>query len=507
MSKAEFRGRTTELQLLDYLWELPTSTLLILYGRRRVGKTRLLTHWLGQVPERSIYWVAEPTSAYDQLRSFSQTIYNFAHPDAPAPLEFTYANWEQALQQLARLSENGRIAIFIDEVTYLIDVDPAIMGTLQKMWDHTLSSADLFIALSGSQMGLMQREMLSYQAPLYGRATAQIQLPPLPFDVTSKFFPAYNTAERVALYAIFGGIPAYWERLDKKASVIENVRTQLLTSNTLMQEEPRLLLQDFISDPHNYVSILRAIAHGSQTQSEIGKRTGLSQGHVSKYLGVLRDTGFVERRVPVTEVSEKSRRGRYYVTDPYLRFYYRFLASYQAQLALGAQQKAQDAVMANLPEFIEKNTWVELCQEWLLQAGMHGELPFEPEKIGGQWTRSQEAAVAAINYPERQIILGDCFWRDQPLDRVVIDELVRKTVYLVPKEDEWTVHYISFAAHGWDDDAQETAEALIDSANRNWVVGSVQLLDLQAVDEGLTHWAIDNTSSAVPTMATQPRLF
>ena len=196
MAKTEFKGRHAELRLLDELWNSPNATLLILYGRRRVGKTRLLTHWMGRHAQQAIYWVAEPTSALDQLRSFSQTLFNYSQPDVPAPLEFSYATWEQALQQAAALAKEQRLALFIDEVTYLLDVMPSWPGVLQKMWDHHLSKTNLILALSGSQMGLMQN-LLAYEAPLYGRAAAQIKLPPLPFDVTAEFFPNYSPAERV----------------------------------------------------------------------------------------------------------------------------------------------------------------------------------------------------------------------------------------------------------------------------------------------------------------------
>src|SRR5690606_4279596 len=156
MAKTEFKGRHAELRVLDDLWNSPNATLLILYGRRRVGKTRLLTHWMGRHAQQAIYWVAEPTSALDQLRSFSQALFNYSQPDVPAPLEFSYATWEQALQQAAALAKNKRLALFIDEVTYLLDVHAAFPGTLQKMWDHYLSKTNLILALSGSQMGMMQ---------------------------------------------------------------------------------------------------------------------------------------------------------------------------------------------------------------------------------------------------------------------------------------------------------------------------------------------------------------
>ena len=490
MAETEFVGRGGELDLLDDLWESSRATLLILYGRRRVGKTRLLTHWLKRHSDRAIYWVAEPTTALDQLRSFSQAIYNYTAPDTPAPLDFTYANWEQALRQVALLASERRVALVIDELPYLMDVNPTIAGTLQKTWDQWLSKANLILALSGSQMGLMQ-EMLSYQEPLYGRATAQVRLPPMPYGDTREFFPNYGASDRVAIYAIFGGVPAYWERLDAASSVIENVRRQMLPANTLMQEEPGLLLQDFISDPHNYVGILRAIAGGTHTQRKISSRTGLSKGHVSKYLSVLRDTGFVERQVPVTEDASRSRRGRYYVTDPYLRFYYRFFAAYQAKLALGEQQQILDTIEQGLSEFIQKNTWQELCREWLLRASSQGEIPVHVEQVGGVWARSYACDVAGISKEENGLVLGVGSWNSGLADLGMLQELVMKTPAIVPQEGHWKVYYLGFAGGGWDDDAIAYAKNLITNgvSGKNWRPVGARLLNLEEVDSDLIRWA------------------
>lgn len=491
MAKTEFKGRHAELKLLDDLWQSPNATLLILYGRRRVGKTRLLTHWMGRHADQALYWVAEPTSALDQLRSFSQALFNFNQPDVPAPLEFSYATWEQALQQAASMAKERRLALFIDEVTYLLDVHPAFPGTLQKMWDHHLSKTKVILALSGSQMGMMQN-LLAYEAPLYGRASAQLKLPPLPFDVTPQFFPDYDARERVKVYSAFGGIPAYWERLDTSMPVMDNLRDQLLTSNTLMQEEPRLLLQDFINDPHNYVAIMRAIAHGALTQHLISKRTGLSSGHVSKYLSVLRDTGFVERQVPVTENAATSRRGRYFVTDPYLRFYYRFLSAYQAQLALGEQQQAMKVIEQYLPEFIESNTWQELCREWLLRASAHEELPIHIEEVGGAWKRTNYFDVVGISRSENHLVLGSSEWNDKPTDLGEIHNLVQKTSSIVPKGGKWRVYYVGFAAGGWTKESRALAQELTKNGkgkSKNWEPAGVRLMDLEEVDNDLTRWA------------------
>ncbi|MCA9970592.1 MAG: ATP-binding protein [Anaerolineales bacterium] len=494
MNKTDFRGRVTELMLLDRLWHTNSASLLILYGRRRVGKTRLLTHWMQQDAhrDRSIYWVAEPSSALHQLRSFSQTIFNFGHPGSHAPQDFTYASWEQAFEEVARLAKDERLALFVDEFTYLIESDSDIVGKLQKVWDHTLKNSNLFLALSGSQMGLMQREMLSYQAPLYGRATAQLELPPMPFTVTREFFPEYATDEHVAIYAILGGVPAYWERLDAAQPLLVNVQNQLFTPNTLMQEEPKLLLQDFITDTHNYHGIIRAIAHGALTQHAISKHTGLSQGHISKYLSVLRGTGFVERRVPVTEASGRSRRGHYYVTDPYLRFYYRFLAANRMQLAVWSPQQVMTYIEENLGPFIGQNTWPELCRQWLLAAGIYDERVPVLEEIGGAWTRKQIVEVAGINRASSIMALGVCHWEDDPISHHSLRELINQTNAIVPKTGTWRVYYYGFSRKGWTEEAETLARAIrqIGESGKNWSAADLYLLDLEQINRDLVRWSV-----------------
>ena len=497
--KASFVGREAELQLLDRLWARSDATLLILYGRRRVGKTRLLTYWLrqsgagetgqDQPARRVLYWVAEPSSALDQLRSFSQAVYNFANPQAPAPEDFTYANWQQAWQQVAALAQNERLGLLLDEFTYLLEIDPSIAGQLQNLWDHTLSRTNLLLVICGSHLGMMLRHTLSYQAPLYGRATAQLRLQPLPFGMTARYFPGFDADERVAIYAILGGIPAYWERLDPAATLSDNIRHELLTANNLMQAEPRLLLQDFVNEPHNYVGILRAIANDARTQGEIAAFSGLAQGHVSQYLSILQDAGFVERRVPVTQ-AERSRLGRYHIVDPYLRFYYRFLASRQTQLALGVQEQSLAEIKRHLRDFIGANTWEELCREWLLRASAQHILPVAVDQVGSAWTRAAQVDVVGVNSMAKTLALGECKWGPEPSGRSVLTELVDKTAEVVPSQGQWQVFYLGFARAGWTDASHAFAQevASVPPTGKNWRALGMRLLDLTQVDQDLGAW-------------------
>jgi AAA+ ATPase superfamily predicted ATPase len=333
------------------------------------------------------------------------------------------------------------------------------------------------LALSGSQMGLMQKKILAYDAPLYGRDTAQLKLSPMPYSATKKFFPDYSASDRVAIYTMWGGVPAYWERLDLSQSVMDNLQRQLMSYQTWMTDESRTLLQDFITEPHNYVAVLRAIADGLQSSGEISERVG-----------------FVKREVPISQINYKdSRSGRYFVTDPYLRFYYRFLAAYQSRLALGQQQQVTQAIASTLPEFIEANTWRELCRLWLLEASHNDGLPLAVEHVGSEWKSDFMIDVVGVNNQQKSLVMGDCYWRDQPVGVKAVRDLVRKTSTMLPDHDGWSVYYTLFSATGWTAEAEAQSEALIQKAvnraRKNWCSAGIRLVDLETVSADLDIWA------------------
>ena len=488
--KFEFLDRQRELQQLERLWDSPYAKFLVLYGRRRVGKTALIVEWIHRSKQRALYWVATHTSAANQLRSFSQAVYNFANPNNPAPDNFSYTNWKQAFQQVASLAEEERLALFIDEFTYLLEVTPDIAGQLQNLWDHLLSKRNLFLCLSGSHLGMMKREFFSYQAPLYGRVSAQLYLQPFSFGATGRFFPNYSAADRVAIYAIFGGVPAYWERVDPRKSISQNIKDNLLTPNNLLQAEPKLLLQDFVSDPHNYISILSAIAKGAHVVREIVASTGLASGHVSKYLSVLKDSGFVERRIPLT-LMKNSRAGRYHITDPYLRFYFRFLENRQEQLALGIQDQALAEIKKHLIDFIGTYTWEEICREWTIRAGAKEELPYLPDQVGSTWNAKAQVDVVGYNSMEKTLILGECKWTRGQIKAGVLKELIEKKVdKIIPKEGKWEVFFTGFSRSGWSSGALDYSSEIEETlpSGANWSTKGIRLVDLAQLDHDMQKW-------------------
>lgn len=488
MARTPFVARERELKVLQKEWDSDKARMLILYGRRRIGKTRLVTHWIETFNPRALYWVAEPTSSKDQLRAFSQALFNFERKSI-APDDFTYSTWRQAFEQAAEIAKHERLALIIDEFTYLMALEEGIAGILQNAWDHHLQHSNIFLIVSGSHVGMMERGVLSYQAPLYGRATSRLMLQPLPFKVTKNIFPKYRPDERVALYAIFGGVPAYWEQFDPGISLDRNIKEYLLGDANLTQDEPRLLLQDFVSEIHNYAAILRAIAQGYRTPKEIASASGLNDKHISMYLSTLIGTGFVERRVPVIEQAS-SRLGRHHITDPFLRFYYRFLSRRQPQLALGVDDQTLAEIKKHLVDFIGTHTWEELCREWLLRAGGHKILPFLPDQVGSTWNREVQIDVVGVNFMEKTLILGECKWDRHPMDLDILRKLIEKTSKVLPTEGQWKVFYIGFARSGWTQDAIQFARGVKTAKihGERWQAAGMLLRTLNEVDVELDSW-------------------
>jgi hypothetical protein len=459
-----FVGRRQELAELHRLAAEPGPQFLILYGRRRVGKTTLLLHWAQTSGVPFVYWVANRLSPTLQLRSFSQAIYNAVHPDTPADAEFTYPTWEMALTQAAQLAADRQLILILDEFPYVAEAEPGLASVLQNAWDHHFKQTRIFLVLAGSHIGMMTR-LLQYHAPLYGRFSARLHLKPLPFATVAEFLPRYTVAERVAVYAILGGVPAYLERFDDRVSLAENITRRIFHPTGIFRVDPLFLLQDQVREPRNYLSILHAIGEGRHTLDEIAMASGLPKQNASTYLGRLADLYMVERRTPVTlppERRERSRQGRWHLLDPYLRFYFRFVAPNQRALELELMDAVWSDVKAQLRAFVGMTAFEELSREWVLVQARNGRLPFSPEDVGSHWAANAQVDVAAINWRERAVLLGECKWGTRRVGRASLRELVEdkmpKVVANLPNQGAaWKVHYAFFGRAGFTEAAQATA--------------------------------------------------
>ena len=474
-----FVARQMELNLLDDLYRRSGAQLLILYGRRRIGKTRLVSHWLSQIEGQHLYWMATQTSAVNQLRNFSQVLFQFLNPGAAIDPTFSYASWGAALTEAGRIAQSNRLVLVLDEFTYVMQAEPEVPSLIQQIWDHQLKEqSNLFLILTGSLAGIIQRSALDYQSPLYGRATASLRLQPLPFGALAGLLPQYQPEQRVAVYAVIGGIPGYLELFDDRLTILENLRQRIVTPANVMLTDAVFLLHEQLDEPRNYMAIIEAIAAGYHTLSDIAKMAGIVRSNIVKYLGVLRELGYVERIVPATvRRPEQSRQGRYVIVDPYLRFYFRFLAPNLGFIERGMVKQTINLLHDHLPDFIGTHTFEELCREWVAVQGDRGLLPLLPERIGSFWSKQAQVDVVAINWRTKSILLGECKWGKDEVGRSVIRTLIDKTAKILPTNDPWTLHYVFFARQGFTAAAQSAGAA-----------HQAQLVTLPEIEADIQQW-------------------
>jgi len=450
-----FINRESELAQLERQYRSGKAELFVLYGRRRVGKTELLQTFCADKPH--IFFIATLSSDAEQLAIFSQAIWGYTHADIPEG--FTFPSWESAFRALADLP--GRPIVVMDEFTYLISGNNAVPSILQKVWDAHLRNTSVFLILCGSYIGMMEREVLGYQAPLYGRRTASQLLAPLKLVAAARFFPGYTPTQQIEAWAVLGGMPYYLCAFSDQVDVFANIREQVLNERGLLYNEPQLLVMEELREPRNYFSILHGIAQGNTRLNEIAQAAGVGESSTTaRYLDVLQQMRFVERTVPATEKRpQKSKKGIYRIVDPFLRFWFRYVHSHRAALDLGlADAILEREVRPTLDQFVGY-AFEEAAREHVARLAVSDALPFLPERIGSWWDREGEVDVLALSDVEGAMLLGECKWAARPVGTNILDDLKRKASLVDPKGQWPRVTYALWAKSGFTPALQEQAAA------------------------------------------------
>ena len=458
-----FVNRIRELAFLTQLLTRARpgpGQMVLLYGRRRIGKTALLRHWATQCGIPATYWVAERETAHYQRRRFFARLMGVPVEQAPV-----FDTWPDLWQAVATFLAEKEHVLILDELPYAVESDPTILSALQHVWDQHFQQSKVRIFLCGSQIHAME-SLLTEQSPLFGRMTGQWLLRPLPFGALPAFLPTWSPDELVAISAIVGGVPAYLAWLQPERSLVENLRTVILSPGSLFLGEPTLLLSDEIRDPRVHRTIIQVIGTGAHTLGEISAASFVSKTHLPAYLARLQELRLVERRLPATvpnAAQHRSRQGRYHLSDPFFRFYFRFIAPYQDDLSY-QPEVVLPAIQQGLRAFVGQTAWEELARQWVRWSSQAGQLGWVPQVIGSHWSRQVQVDVVAINWQTRQILIGECKWGDDAVSRTIVRDLIAtKTPLLLADLPNggagWTVRHALFARAGLTDAAQQELAA------------------------------------------------
>ena len=433
-----FVGRDEELQALNELIDRNSFQMAVIYGRRRVGKTALITHVCDMSSQRALMFTAREQSSANNLADFSQAIYEFF--GIPSSVG-AFGNWLDAFNFIAKQAQSTaeRPFIFVfDEFPYAAATEKSLPSVLQIAIDHAFKQTNITLILCGSNEGFMESDVLGAKSPLYGRRTAQMRIKPFDLFTAAKLMPSHSTWEdKVHYYATLGGTPYYLEQLDESRSFSENIAALCFRTSGILYEEPAMLMRQELREPALYNSILNAIGAGQTRPKEIAEKAGVDANTVGAYLKTLSALGLIQRTVPFGEDPSRSRKGLWMFKDPFFDFWYHFVNPYVPLIESGTTAGAvRYATSGGVFETYVGTQFEGMCMQWLLRECREGRLDFQPTAFGKWWGNDPAAReqtdidIVMTDSFDCKLLLGECKWRNSFDESEAIDKLKRRTALI-----------------------------------------------------------------------------
>lgn len=454
-----FYCREEELRIMNQRFEGDRFECIVIYGRRRVGKTALINEFCKD--KRTIYFSALNASSKENLEALSKSIYTYKNPERNnGPV---YRSFADALDEITVLAKDERLVFVIDEYPYLAQAEKSISSRLQHMIDHFWQKGKLYFILCGSSMSFMEYQVLGYESPLYGRRTAQFKIQALTYREMRVFHPDLSIEDQALLYGITGGIPHYINKLEVEGDLDEAILNHLFHTSSYLFEEPENLLKQELREPAIYNSIISAIASGASRLNEIATKVGLESGVCAKYLRVLLELGILKKETPIGE--KPGKKTIYTIEDNFFRFWYRFVPKNMSVIGAGRiRQVYAQAVKQFYPDYMGL-VFEKMCREYLLRYAP--ELPILISEVGQWWgsdakTRKEvQIDLVGISVEGNEYLIGSCKYRNE---KIGINELELLHRYSSAFREDGKFHYYIFSKGGFTDalyDLQKQGEVTL----------------------------------------------
>ena len=465
-----FIGREAELRFLEDKYKEDSGQLIVLYGRRRVGKTETLREFCKDKPH--VFYSCTQSTDKVQLLKFSQLMLKENIPARNYITEF--ADWEKAFHSILDLPYGDKKKlIVIDEFPYMCKGNGSIPSILQNLWDSELKNANVMVILCGSAMSFIEKELLAEKNPLYGRATGIYKMQAMGFYDAARFFPDYSPRDKVLTYAVLGGIPHYLNQFNPKKSLGENIKRNILTKGSVLYSEVEFLLHQELRETPIYNSIIEAVALGNTKLSDISQKAMMdSTSKTSVYLRNLIELGIVEREFSVdVKLKEKANanRGAYRLTDNFFRFWYTFVFANFSQLEDGDVDGVYEFVVKPALHEFASFTFEDVCKDFIKEQQKRNALPFRYSKMGrwfGRTTVRDEQAATGLRNAETEIdllaidrdaknyLVGECKFKNQPFR---YSDYLNTVAKLTPQKSKAEFYYALFSESGFDEKIEEIA--------------------------------------------------
>lgn len=435
------------------------SALVILYGRRRVGKTTLISEFIKD--KNALFFLASEEAEAQNRNAFKEKVAEFVNSNLLRNADIK--SWDVLFRAIMDTPFERKPVIVLDEFQYLGKANPAFPSIFQRIWEEILKDHSVMVILCGSLISMMESQTLAYGSPLYGRRTAQIRLKQIPFRYYHAFFPNKSRRDLIELYAVTGGVPKYIELFSENKDIYSSIQTCILNRSGYLYDEPHFLLQQEVSEVGSYFSIIKAIAAGNAKLSAIASVLEIKSTSLTKYLKTLIDLDILEREVPITEENpEKSKKGLYKIKDNYLRFWFAFVYPNMSFIESGHSQLVMNKIRKSLVKNHVAFVYEDVCKERMWELNADDVWPFNFTKLGRYWDSRDEIDIAALDPEGKNLILGECKYWAEPVGISVLRSLEAKAETVAWERDSRNVWYVIFSASGFTDDLIKEAESRAD---------------------------------------------
>lgn len=440
----KFVNRTSELAFLNDQYKNQSAALVVIYGRRRVGKTALIRNFIKDKP--FVYFLATEESEQRNMANLQEQIVDFTGDELLAQVQVE--TWDVLFRTFINHEADTKKVLVIDEFQYLSKGNAGFPSVFQRIWDMYLANSDVMVILCGSLVNMMESQTLAYSSPLYGRRTGQIKLRQISFANYSEFFPEFNERQLIEFYAVTGGVPKYIQALSGSTEIFSAIEEKIINRQSFLFEEPKFLLQNEVNEVGSYFSIIRSIAAGNHKLAKISAELGTKQTSLSKYLKILMDLDIIMREVPVTENNpEKSKMGLYRLKDNFMDFWFKFIYPERSRLELEQSEIVMERIKR---EFASKHVafiYEDVCQTYMWELNQAGILNFD--KLGRWWDKNTEIDIVALDTSGDEIVFAECKYTNSPMDTDVFYSLIEKAKKVPYKNGQRKERYVLFAINGY----------------------------------------------------------
>ncbi|MHB8961959.1 MAG: ATP-binding protein [Saccharofermentanales bacterium] len=448
-----FIGREKELSKLNQLYKGGNFQFPVIYGRRRVGKTALINEFTKD--KDTIFFTGIESNAVQNLENFSKSILTFTTGNDNSPV---FSSFQSALEYVFTLSEKRQFVLVIDEYPYVAKAYKALSSTLQVIIDKNKSSSKLFLILCGSSMSFMEEQVLGYESPLYGRRTAQFKLQPFDFMESCRYFKNFSIQDLAEIYGIVGGTPQYLLQMNDRLTVEENIKLNILDTNSYLFEEPGNLLKQEVREAALYNAIISAVATGSTKLSEIAGKVGEETSACAACLKKLISLGIIRKEMPFADKSTK--KTIYIIADNLFRFWYRFIPANLSILENGMIDLAYRNISGHLNTYMGA-VFEEICRQYLWEQNRQGKAAISFNELGRWWgndpNRKSETEIDMMGADgKNSALFCECKWTNEKVDARVLDTLSERSKLFHYK----TTYLYLFAKTGFTKGCMDTAEKM-----------------------------------------------